>query len=327
MRNRKYSVHLPRRAYEQGADVQVSLSRDMFINTALAVADEEGLESVTIRRLADIHSVTPMALYRYFADKERIFDALAARLLENVVVPQPDERPWHEQVMDLLVAFIAGVREHPNAAILVLGRILESDAGLTVTERMLELLSDGGFAVDAAAETASQALCSLVTLVITEPGRGQGGDVDAQDAATRMKRATLLSLDPRHYSHVVDAAYALAQCASEEVYYDRGLRMIVAGIQGTQTVLSGKSRRPSKVKGTKAAARRPAGGAKVASASKVSAVAKPAAITKKRAAAVSSGTDTAKSAPAKKMSAAAKSSSAAAKPAAGRRRSQSTRLR
>jgi TetR/AcrR family transcriptional regulator, tetracycline repressor protein len=308
--------------------VQAGLSRDMFIDTALAVADEEGLESVTIRRLADIHHVTPMALYRYFVDKDRIFDALAARLLENVVIPQPDERSWHEQVKDLLVAFIAAVREHPNVAILVLGRILESDAGLAVTERMLKLLSEGGFAVDAAAETATQALCSLVTLVITEPGRGGGGDVDAQDAAIRAKRATLLCLDPRHYSHVVDAAPVLAQCASQEVYYRRGVRMIVAGIQGSQTVLDEKSRRPSRAKGAKTAVnRRPSPGTKAASTVKVSAAAMPATSAKKRAAALSSGADVTRGVPAKKSSGAAKRSSEAAKPGAGRRRSRSTRLR
>ncbi len=264
--------------------MQTGLSRDAFIDTALAVADDEGLDSVTIRRLADIHGVTPMALYRYFADKERIFDALAARLLDDVVIPEPDKRPWHEQVTDLLSAFIAGLREHPNAAILVLHRILESDAGRNVTERMLALLAEAGFAVNAAAETASQALCSLVTLVITEPGRRHGGDVEAQEAAIRGQRAALLSLDPRHYSHIVDAADALARCASEKVYYERGLRMIVAGIRGSHMALtdersrspkaSGPPRRKSATAKPSTTKKRPAGNTKRAPAKKTPAAAK-----------------------------------------------------
>jgi AcrR family transcriptional regulator len=312
--------------------VPTRLSRDLFIDTALTVADDEGLESVTIRRLADIHHVTPMALYRYFVDKDRIFDALAARLLENIVIPEPDKRPWHEQATDLLVAFIAGIREHPSAAILVLSRILASEAGLAVTERMLELLSDAGFEVDAAAETASQALCSIVTLVITEPGRGNGGDVDAQDAAIRLKRATLLSLDPRRYSHVVDAADALAQCASAEVYYQRGVRMIVAGIRGSQTALGKKSRRSSTSKSANAATRRKSTtGGRTASTKKVAAVGSGASAPKKSTPAKKSAAAK-KSAPiektsAKKSSGAVSSSSGSAKSGAGRRRSQSTRHR
>lgn len=216
--------------------MQAGLSRNALVQTALALADEAGLEAVTMRQLAEVHDVTPMALYRYFFDKDRILDALAEQLLTNVVIPEPTGRPWHEQVTDLLGAFVVSLRAHPNAAILVLSRVLQSESGLAVTDRMLALLAEGGFAVDVAAETASQALCSLVTLVVTEPGRALGGDVEAQDAEIRVKKATLSSLDPRRYGHVVAAADALARCASEEVYYERGIRMIVAGIRGSQAL-------------------------------------------------------------------------------------------
>jgi TetR/AcrR family transcriptional regulator, tetracycline repressor protein len=232
--------------------VQTRLSRDVFVQTALALADDEGLESVTIRRLAEFHGVTPMALYRYFADKDRIFDALAERLLSDVSIPKPDERHWLEQVEALLAAFVVALRAHSNAAILVLSRILHSEAGLAVTDRMLALLIAGGVAVDAAAETASQALCSLVSVVITEPGRAIGGDVDAYDAAIRLQRARLSSLDPRRYPNVVAAANSLTRCADAERYYQRSICMIVAGIRGSQAILDEPARQTSKSTVTKA---------------------------------------------------------------------------
>jgi hypothetical protein len=113
-----------------------------------------------------------------------------------MTIPETDERPWHQQVTDLLAAFVVALRAHPNAAILVLSRILRSDPGIAVTDRMLALLSTAGFAVEAAAETTSQALCSLVSVVTTEPGRANGSDVDAHDADVRRQKATLSSLDP-----------------------------------------------------------------------------------------------------------------------------------
>jgi AcrR family transcriptional regulator len=229
------------------------LSREVFVQTALALIDDEGLESVTIRRLAEFHGVTPMALYRYFDDKDRIFDALAERLLSDMTIPEPDERPWHEQVKDLLAAFVVALRAHPNAAILVLSRILHSDPGIAVTDRMLTLLIAAGFAVDAAAETASQALCSLVSVVTTEPGRAHGSDVDAHDAAVRRQKATLSSLDPRRYPHVVAAADELTRCADAERYHQRGICMIVAGIRGSQAILDEPARQTSKSTVTKAA--------------------------------------------------------------------------
>jgi AcrR family transcriptional regulator len=166
---------------------QRGLNQAILVSTALALADEEGLESVTIRRLAQHHRVTPMALYRHFRDKDEILDALAERLLADVKLPEPDQRPWHEQLSDLLSAFLAALRPHPNAAGLILTRILASDPGLAVAERALAILASAGLPVEQAAETASQALCSLVTLVITEPGHSHNPDPEARDDAIRAK--------------------------------------------------------------------------------------------------------------------------------------------
>ena len=67
------------------------LSREMIVRGALALADAEGLEAVTIRRLAQEHGVTPMALYRHFREKEDLIDAVVDRLLRDVRLPVPVE--------------------------------------------------------------------------------------------------------------------------------------------------------------------------------------------------------------------------------------------
>lgn len=213
--------------------VKARLNKETLVSTALDLADAEGLDAITTRRLAQHHGVTPMALYRHFRDKEEILDALAERLLAEVVLPAPDDRPWHEQTLDLFDAFLATLRTHPATAALVLGRVLVSDPGLALAERTLSLLSDAGFPVDQAAETAGQALCSLVTLVLTEPGGGRdsAADPEARDAAISARRASLAALPPQRYPHVVAAADALADCASDDVYYARGAAMIVAGMR------------------------------------------------------------------------------------------------
>lgn len=212
---------------------QRRLNRDELISTALAVADSEGLDAVTIRRVAQQHDVTPMALYRHFPDKDGLFDAVTERLLTEVRVPEADERPWHEQMNDVLSIFLAALRPHPNAAPLVITRLFTTEPGLAVTERTLALLSEAGFPVEEAAQTAGQALCSLVTLVITEPGRNPALDPGAGVEAVDTKKAALFTLSPTRYPHVVAAAGALSSCASDDRYYRRGVDMIVAGMRGT----------------------------------------------------------------------------------------------
>lgn len=207
------------------------LNRDELITTALAVADAEGLDAVTVRRVAQLHDVTPMALYRHFSDKEGLLVALAGRLLAGAAIPEPDDRPWHEQLRDLLGGFVDALRPHPNAALLVFNGMVTTEPGLAITERALALMAQGGMSVERSAETASQILGSLVALAIAEPGRDLGPDAEANEDAVRAKRTALLALSPRRYPHIVAAADALAACTDRELYFDRGVDLIVTGIR------------------------------------------------------------------------------------------------
>src|SRR6476620_10513894 len=56
------------------------LSRDTIVAGAVALADAEGLDAVTIRRIANDHQVTPMALYWHFKDKGELLDGIPERL-------------------------------------------------------------------------------------------------------------------------------------------------------------------------------------------------------------------------------------------------------
>ncbi len=208
------------------------LNRDDLIATALAVSDAEGLDAVTIRRVAQQHDVTPMALYRHFPDKEGLLDAVAEQLLSDVWLPEPDDRPWHAQMDDVLSGLLAGLRPHPNAAAVLLNRVMGSEPGLALTERVLALLDEAGMSVEESAETAGQILNSLVTMVMGEPGRAPGGDPEAHEDGIRAKRAYLMSLSPRRYPHVIAAADTFAQCASDDAYYRRGVELIVTGLRG-----------------------------------------------------------------------------------------------
>jgi AcrR family transcriptional regulator len=59
------------------------LDREAVIDSALRFADEEGLEAISFRRLAEQFEVTPMALYWHFKDKEELLGSLADRLWQQ----------------------------------------------------------------------------------------------------------------------------------------------------------------------------------------------------------------------------------------------------
>src|ERR1044072_6481479 len=95
------------------------LSRDAILDRALAVADAEGIDAVSVRRLARELGVTPMALYWHFDDKNALLYALGDRLLAGLDLSVDECAAWPQQLRAFVVSFTAVLRAHPSAATLI----------------------------------------------------------------------------------------------------------------------------------------------------------------------------------------------------------------
>jgi AcrR family transcriptional regulator len=208
------------------------LSREAIIVSAVSLADAEGLDAVTIRRLAQAHGVTPMAMYWHFNDKDSLLDGLAEYLIEAVKLPEPSAALWDEQLRDILVAFLVAIRPHPAMAGLALRRILAAESGLRIAERVLDLLRQAGFAAGRAAEVGTFLICSVITLVGADPDPWPRQAGAEREQALRDKRARLESLPPASYPNVIAAAPALVVCRDEDDYFALNLDLLVQGVRG-----------------------------------------------------------------------------------------------
>jgi TetR/AcrR family tetracycline transcriptional repressor len=226
---------------------RAKLDRDVVVDTALAVADEEGLEAVTIRRLAQTLSVTPMALYWHFTDKEALLAAVADRVWDDTVAEFDRslagagstgvDDDWAELRLTL-AALITAMRRHPAIATLLASRVVECESGLAITERTLAFLADRGFDPARGAEVARFVLCSAVMMVDTQPGV-EIGAVDDREEAQRRKKIALASLPAGRFPHIVAAAEYLTDCLSPDSYFGRGVDLVVAGVMSQAPVPTG----------------------------------------------------------------------------------------
>jgi TetR/AcrR family tetracycline transcriptional repressor len=234
--------------------VKERLSRERIVDCAIALADAEGLEAVTIRRLAQDQGVTPMALYWHFKDKELLLNGIAERLLSEVVLPEtvlpetvlpetvlPEVAggSWDERFRGLLSALMDVLRAHPAAAELLRNRFMLSEPGLNLTEYALGLLREGGFDPEQAAQVASHALSSIVLLVTTEPGVQVGEEAAEREQRLRTKRATFQTLSPERYPYLLDSAEAFTVCSSVPAYFELGLDLFMSGVRGVQRTAAG----------------------------------------------------------------------------------------
>jgi AcrR family transcriptional regulator len=106
------------------------LSAQAIVDTAIAIADVDGLDAVSIRRVAAVLEVRPMSLYTHIVSKDELLDLMANELVGLMLVDQPPSGSWREALSEIarrtravfvahpwvLAAFVRRPRPGPNAA-------------------------------------------------------------------------------------------------------------------------------------------------------------------------------------------------------------------
>ena len=110
----------------------------------MALADREGAEALTVRRLAEDLGVHPTSLYNHVPSKTAILDGVVERLFSELPAPQ-EQRSWQEWVGEFAHAFCDLARAHPGAFMVLARRPAENDAAYDMTERGLDAFTRGGF--------------------------------------------------------------------------------------------------------------------------------------------------------------------------------------
>lgn len=207
------------------------LTRDAVVEVALTMADTDGLDTLTIRRLANHFGVTPMALYWHVKNKEELLDAMGDAVYASVAIPPADDRDWTEQYSDLLSALLDALRAHPGSVGLAAYRVLANDAGRDLTERALSLLRRAGLSVQAGADIARSSLQTMIMLVSGEPGAEHGASSEQRPTILAAKAKALATLPVDRYPHLVESASALVNCDDASIYYRDGLALFLAGVR------------------------------------------------------------------------------------------------
>ena len=215
----------------QSVPDKVTLTPRAVVEGGLALAAAEGLEAVTIRRLARELGVTPMALYWHFRSKDELLDGMAAGIFEKIDPSVDASATWQEQLRALLSSMVGVLRAHPSAAILLSTRTASSEGSLRATEVTLDILGRGGFSPMEATQIARHALGAVANLVGGEPGVVVRQQSEELTDARRRARLYLESLPPERYPRLVEAAEPLSQGVDPDAYFAFGLELLLAGIE------------------------------------------------------------------------------------------------
>jgi TetR/AcrR family transcriptional regulator, tetracycline repressor protein len=200
------------------------LTRDAIVRRALKIGETEGLDAVSLRRLASEFGVTPMALYRHVRDKQDLINAMAELAMEglDLTVGFRTSMSWTDQVRRAMLNFRDQMDERPLALQLQIAYGGDNLAAFWRTvEDVLGVLLSAGFKPREAAKLI-RIVSNLLAgyLVLMRPTGGPKphpqGDIRDRELLRKRFELGLLSLHRDQFPNTLATARELADVWSQD---------------------------------------------------------------------------------------------------------------
>lgn len=171
------------------------LSRDAIVRTALAILRKEGLEKVTMRRIADALDTGPASLYVYVRDTEDLHLQILDALVAGVPAPKPGPR-WRADLAAVAEAFLALLMRHPEIARMAIASHAMGPNALRLVDTVAGLLLRGGATTRGAAWGVDLVLAFVVATAVEHAGRSDSehAEIESLRQSLLLDAATLPSL-------------------------------------------------------------------------------------------------------------------------------------
>lgn len=215
---------------EAAVSARRPLSRARVLGIALALVDREGLDGLTMRRLAADLDVEPMAIYRYVANKEDLLDGLVDQVFDSIAVDVA-ATDWRGQLHGFAEALRDRTLAHPQVLPLIATRPLavplarRPRAVLCRTEEILEVLHRAGLADHLAAACYRRFIGYLLGHLLVE----LRDPVDNPDEPEPALRLGLHRLPPADFPRLRELAPSIGSYDPPEDLH-RGLDAILDAI-------------------------------------------------------------------------------------------------
>jgi AcrR family transcriptional regulator len=128
----------------RGGPVRPALSRAAIVEAALGVADTDGLDAVSMRRVAEELDTGASALYVYVENREDLLGAMFDHVMAAVAGASPPAGDWRHRLSWLLLESVTAASGHGGVARVALTSVPGGPNAVVITGRVRELLAEGG---------------------------------------------------------------------------------------------------------------------------------------------------------------------------------------
>jgi AcrR family transcriptional regulator len=209
------------------------LSRDLIVETALRLLDQDGIDAVTMRKVAQELDTGPASLYVYIDNREQLLALMLDRVVGEIALPARASGDWRARLIAVLTASIEVLSRRQGLALVALAAIPVGPNALAVSEHVMALLREGGLS-DATIAWAVDLLGLYVNAAAAEQSIYRARLERGESAATFLAAAdrAFAALPPERYTLVL-ALRELLLSGSGEERLRWGLNVIINGLLAT----------------------------------------------------------------------------------------------
>jgi len=211
-----------------------ALSRDAIVAAALEIARTEGVEALSMRRVASALDTGPASLYVYVADRRELQELVFDAAIGTIQIDPIDPARWREQLKELARRMVTMMSEDfPGLAVLAMSHIPSGENAMRGVEAMLTLLKAGG-ASDEAAGYAADLLSLYVTAIAYEESlyRKLYSDPEHEQREVAKLAERFASLDPERFPTMAAIGPAMTRGDGAE-RFELGLDVLINGLLAT----------------------------------------------------------------------------------------------
>ena len=210
-----------------------SFDRAAVVEAAIGILDAEGLDAVTLRRVAHELGVGAASLYAHVDSKDALVELMLDHVMGEIdLSDQPDDRPWDEQLKDLIRRGRDTFVAHGDIGRATLGRIVTGPNALEVIEKTLTVLRRSGLPDQVVAYSADLLGLFIGAAAYDESVfREEGVGFEEVVRFVTEFRRYLESLPADRFPNVVELAGPLTRFSpDEDERFDFMVNVIVSGL-------------------------------------------------------------------------------------------------
>jgi AcrR family transcriptional regulator len=204
------------------------LSAERVLQAAVRLADRSGMESFTIRRLADELGVRPMSIYHHLPNKDAIVDGMVDTVFAEITLP-PGDLEWRDAIRVRCRSAREVLLRHPWAPPLMESRTTPGPATLRHHDSVLACLRRGGLSFDLMAHAGAVLDSFVYGFTMQETNLPFGGTEQIGELAETIMEA----MPAGEYPHMVEftVEHVLQPGYSFGRSFDFGLDLLLDGLE------------------------------------------------------------------------------------------------